>query len=817
MDNDQIIIDIDVNVDEVATKLSDTIKRIADLKKEQSELNKTIKEGNDVNGEAAKKYAENESELRRLGVQQKEYTSTIQQQTGALANYGDSLNEMRRKLSDMQKAYDSMSAAERDSARGQDFKKKMDEQYDAVLKLEEETGRHQRNVGNYPKVVTSILPGFDKMTQTLNGLGLSFDSLAKNGGASFTSLGKSVANFGKMFITPPIIIIAATLSAVLLVFEKLREALAKNDAASTKLQQAFSAFQPILTAVSAIFDKLIGYVADLVVGMAKLAENIVGVVSDLVGLGDAYRDAAAAANDLVTSTDNLQEVERQYTVNSAKRSAEVAELRAKAADKERYTAVEREQMLQQAIELEKATLEEQKKIAAERLRLLELEAKQNSDTSDEMMNKIAQARADMYKAEEQYATGVRNLNKGLTAARKEQADEEKKAQAEAAARAKERQRAAEEQRKEQERLAKEQEQEEANKAKIREAVEKELQDALVAQIADGTDRAMAAEALRSEREIAALRERQAALSEEEIAARAQLQQLIELKEQEHEQKMSEIALNAFNERQAQRLQDATAGIEGDLERKAAEREAAQANYDELANMDAEHKAAMFENEQAYLDAVNEAQALAAEKSKAYDEEATKQAQKQADDRKKIAEANRAAIGGVMGALGNVLDEFAEENKGAAIASKAIALGQIAVQTGVAIAEGMAAANAVPFPANIAAIATTVATVMANIASAIATVKSAKFAEGGVVGGNSTHGDKIMAFLNSGEVVLNKDQAATTLYAIANGGTTGDNARQEGMVAAFGTALEQMPSPTMVYTEFEQFTNNTTKIREFATL
>ena len=339
----------------------------------------------------------------------------------------------------------------------------------------------------------------------------------------------------------------------------------------------------------------------------------------------------------------------------------------------------------------------------------------------------------------------------------------------------------------------------------------------MAQIADGTDRAMAAEALRSEREIAALRERLTALGDEEIAAREQLQQLIELKEQEHEQKMSEIALNAFDERQAKRLQDATAGIEGDLERKAAEREAAQANYDELANMDAEHKAAMFESEQAYLDAVNEAQALAAEKSKAYDEEATKQAQKQADDRKKIAEANRAAIGGVMGALGNVLDEFAEENKGAAIASKAIALGQIAVQTGVAIAEGMAAANAVPFPANIAAIATTVATVMANIASAIATVKSAKFAEGGVVGGNSPSGDKIMAYLNSGEVVLNKDQAATTLYAIANGGTTGDSARQEGMVAAFGAALEQMPSPTMVYTEFEQFTNNTTKIREFATL
>ena len=55
-------------------------------------------------------------------------------------------------------------------------------------------------------------------------------------------------------------------------------------------------------------------------------------------------------------------------------------------------------------------------------------------------------------------------------------------------------------------------------------------------------------------------------------------------------------------------------------------------------------------------------------------------------------------------------------------SKTLALAEIAINTGKAIAAGVAQAQSVPFPANIAAIATTVTTILANIATAINTVK-----------------------------------------------------------------------------------------------
>ena len=60
----------------------------------------------------------------------------------------------------------------------------------------------------------------------------------------------------------------------------------------------------------------------------------------------------------------------------------------------------------------------------------------------------------------------------------------------------------------------------------------------------------------------------------------------------------------------------------------------------------------------------------------------------------------------------------------------------------------------PYPANLAAVATTVATVLANIATAVSTVKSANFAEGGKVNGPGTGtSDSIPANLSNGEFVM----------------------------------------------------------------
>lgn len=110
---------------------------------------------------------------------------------------------------------------------------------------------------------------------------------------------------------------------------------------------------------------------------------------------------------------------------------------------------------------------------------------------------------------------------------------------------------------------------------------------------------------------------------------------------------------------------------------------------------------------------------------------------------------------ITGSLISMLDSFGEENEAAAKASKVIALAQIAIDTGKALASGIASATSIGYPQNLVAIATTVATVLANVATAISTVKSAKFARGGKVEGPGTGtSDSIHAQLSNGEYVVN---------------------------------------------------------------
>lgn len=83
------------------------------------------------------------------------------------------------------------------------------------------------------------------------------------------------------------------------------------------------------------------------------------------------------------------------------------------------------------------------------------------------------------------------------------------------------------------------------------------------------------------------------------------------------------------------------------------------------------------------------------------------------------------------------------------------------------AKGVASAAELPFPANLAAMATVVSTVASIFGSL------PKFADGGVIGGSSFFGDNLIARVNSGEMILNQTQQGK-LFSIINNGGSGSN-------------------------------------------
>lgn len=137
-----------------------------------------------------------------------------------------------------------------------------------------------------------------------------------------------------------------------------------------------------------------------------------------------------------------------------------------------------------------------------------------------------------------------------------------------------------------------------------------------------------------------------------------------------------------------------------------------------------------------------------------------------------------SVGSGFSSLGNIFKQTGDDAAAAAamnvIGTTAQATAEIipniikliGAKQGEAMANGTASASALPFPANIAAIASIIATVVSTFANIMSAVGA--FADGGIVGGGNLYGDKVLARLNGGEMVLNRTQQAKLFRAIEQG-------------------------------------------------
>lgn len=823
------ILDVKLDAGKVAEELNDLITRIAALKSQQKELNDQIKAGNDVDGKYAEQLIRVKDQLSWTEKQAKGLSATTKLLNADTQTYSDSLNGERQKLADMQKAYDQLDKAQRESEGGKAFLAAIKEQHDAVLGLEEETGRMQRNVGNYPKAWASAIPGFDKASAVMGKMGVSMDDLSTKGAKAFSGLGKSALQFGKIMITPPLGIIVAILGAILLAVQKVSEAFKKNDDAMTNLQQAFSVFQPVIDVVNKAFEALAVMISKIILGIS----NVIAAIGSLI---PGYAEAADAAAKLVLAQDALEESERNYTVNSAQRSRDIAKLREEANSTEDLDA--RKAKLEEAIALETANLEEERAIKAEHLRILEETAKQEADTSDETKNKIAAARAAMYQAEEAYYTGVRKLEKELQAVETQRQKDNQAAIAEAQRRAKERKKAAEDAAKA------EAEAEKARQANAEE-IAKQAEDFAVSLIQDETAKKIAQRQIQGEREIEALQKRLETEKNLTQESRDQLAELIKGKQEALNVELEKMATDAANKLTEEQVKAEEERARRILEYKAELAEDGSAEELELKKqlldmqMQQELENTELTEEEKYL--IRESFAAKAEElDKQYHDNLVKQAE---DARKAYKDALRntaSEASKTFGTMSDLLSKYGEENEDAQAAAKAFGIAQIIADQAISIADTAKAITAAVAGATEAAaaggpaapfllagyIAAMVGAVMGAVASVATSISSAKsllsgqdagkFEGGGVIGGTSYTGDKLIAHVNSGEGIYNGTQANNLLQEIANNPIRG-GFDYGAMADAMAYAVAQQPAPVMDYQEFTDFQAKVSTYNEFAKL
>lgn len=132
------------------------------------------------------------------------------------------------------------------------------------------------------------------------------------------------------------------------------------------------------------------------------------------------------------------------------------------------------------------------------------------------------------------------------------------------------------------------------------------------------------------------------------------------------------------------------------------------------------------------------------------------------------ETGNAALDAFVGSVISGLADIAAAQLSGFIAQQLLAKKEVVTSAGVSTAKAIESGTKTAAASGPAAAFLLPALIGAAVGFVAASFAGIKFAHGGIVPGGSYTGDKIPAMLNSGEAVMNSQQQANTLMAIANG-------------------------------------------------
>lgn len=155
----QKLIDIKVDYGKSITQLAELNEAMQIVEKQRKQLSKSIKDGSASTAER-KQHAALEQQLKNLKGQYRDLTRVVQNTVKSNVAAGDSLAQLRARLSLLTREFDNMAGAQRRGAAGIQKMLEINKVTNAIKDAEKATQRFYRNVGNY----TSAMRGIKELT-----------------------------------------------------------------------------------------------------------------------------------------------------------------------------------------------------------------------------------------------------------------------------------------------------------------------------------------------------------------------------------------------------------------------------------------------------------------------------------------------------------------------------------------------------------------------------------------------------------------------------------------------------------------------------
>ena len=283
--------------------------------------------------------------------------------------------------------------ATNDEARRNELGQQITEVNQKLKDMDASVGNFQRNVGNY--------------SSALDGLAQGFQATAGGAGAIINPIKGVTLGFKALSATPVIGILGLLANVLNSVISNLKSS-ESNINAVTQAMSPFAA------------------AGDLVKNTMQLLGGAVSKVASVLGnlamkIFPKLREAAELRNEITKEEIDLSEKQRTAIEKNADAELEIAKLKQKSVDKDKYTAKERIAFLEQALTLELQVSQRAKDIAEKEYELQVLKSKTAANSKEEN-DALAQAYANKVKAETAYFNKSKELTSQLVAVRKEEAD-----------------------------------------------------------------------------------------------------------------------------------------------------------------------------------------------------------------------------------------------------------------------------------------------------------------------------------------------------------------------------------------------------------
>lgn len=792
------ILDIKVRYDDAIRAISQYQTKIDDLKKREAELKKELKDDKisraEYNAEMAKSKTDVQENCEAIRILNKEIQNNRKIQRELESGGEGSLKSLRAELSNLTAEYDNLSRAERNSSKGKELQENINAITDELKEAEQETQRFYRNVGNYEDAIQNAIAANVPFIDSI----IRMNEIGGDAAVTFKGMTQGAVAFGKqllVLLANPVVAIFAAVSVLLL---SIAKGIKSSEENTQRWNVVLAPFRMLLDAVGKglqVFASGILYVAEaggkMMGWITKQMEKLpllgkyVKVVNDE---NERYVSIAKEQAAIDRDTRNLQ-------VENAKNALKIATLKAQADDELNVSAEERMKAIREANKLEEEASKKNYDLAKRRYELL-VQQNAMAENTKETNDAIAQAEIEMYNALTEYQDKRGELlGREVALANEIKTAEKEKSDAIKAMREKE----LEEVRKAEDELLKL-----VKDGRYKQSQEISLQ--YDRQIEDLRSR------LRTETDLTtkartAINQQIAALEQQKNQALQKLSDEELEKELENTQKLISLQLEAVKEGSEQeyqlRIQQLVAARDVELNQKELteqmklaivakynkqiddlseqheaeilqkQKEAIQLRYEtEIAQAHGNEQEILrikLEQKQEELDAI---QQLEGESTEAFNlrkiemqNEYLATKQELAEKEIEIENKKATALSSLAGNLSSLLEQAAGDNKGLLQVSKMLAIAEVAIAQGVAIAQAVktATSSSATWVDMLAAIGTVISTITSVMAVATKSINSAKFATGGnVVGPGSGTSDSVPAMLSNGESVLTA--AATSMFA-----------------------------------------------------